>query len=58
VVVVDVAPVERVERALVAHLRLSANPSARANRVVVADALAALAAKPTADATTDLVAVK
>jgi hypothetical protein len=55
VVVVDVAPVERVERALVAHLRLSANPSARASRVVVADALAALAAKPIANA---LVAVK
>jgi hypothetical protein len=51
VVFVDVEPAERVERllvAFVAHPRVSPSPSN--SREVVADALAALAAKPTADA--------
>jgi predicted kinase len=61
VVVVDVVPVERVERALaavVAHLSPSPKVKVKASRVVVADALAALAAKPIADVTAALVAGK
>jgi hypothetical protein len=64
VVVVDVVPVERVERveralaAVVAHLSPKVKVKVKASRVVVADALAALAAKPTADVTAALVAGK